>query len=237
MPSRSRRLVAVLVATAALAAACNAGDGDNESFTANDDGENRNASTTTPPQSRLDERAPLDLGRLGPIRLGMPVIEAGSRAGQLLVDADGSAGDDGSQQPGGATSTTEGGDPQVDAGSAEQQACRVLVPADGKPEGVRFIARDGRIARIDVSSGPIATTDGIRIGSTRQDIQRTYTAAQQSVQFDNGEAGRATATIEGRDDKRNLVIVFELQDEEVTSMRTGFQEEMQASCAPEPAAP
>ncbi len=59
------------------------------------------------------------------------------------------------------------------APSAQQEACYYLQPEDG-PSGVLFMVSDGRIARVDVREGAIATAEGARVGDSEERIQTLY---------------------------------------------------------------
>ena len=82
----------------------------------------------------------LSTAGLGPVQIGHALEDARAAAGALLIAV-----------PGGT------------------DACRYYTIQNG-PEGVRLLAAEGEIVRVDVDSGPITTISGYGIGSTRSEI-------------------------------------------------------------------
>lgn len=81
---------------------------------------------------------------LGPVQIGHSLDEARAAAGALLIAV-----------PGGS------------------DACRYYTVQNG-PEGVRFLAVNAEIVRVDIEAGPITTISGYGIGSTRSEIIEAF---------------------------------------------------------------
>ena len=86
----------------------------------------------------------LSTSGLGPVQIGHALEDARTAAGSLMIAV-----------PGGT------------------DACRYFTVQNG-PEGVRFLAVDSEIVRVDVDSGPITTISGYGIGSTRSEIIEAF---------------------------------------------------------------
>ncbi|WP_419931681.1 hypothetical protein [Candidatus Poriferisodalis sp.] len=86
----------------------------------------------------------LSTAGLGPVQIGHTLEDARTAAGALLIAV-----------PGGS------------------DACRYYTVQNG-PEGVRFLAVNAEIVRVDIESGPITTISGYGIGSTRSEIIEAF---------------------------------------------------------------
>ncbi len=86
----------------------------------------------------------LSTSGLGPVQIGHALEDARTAAGSLMIAV-----------PGGT------------------DACRYFTVQNG-PEGVRFLAVNSEIVRVDVDSGPITTISGYGIGSTRSEIIEAF---------------------------------------------------------------
>lgn len=116
-------------------------------------------SVSQPPAIGAVESAPapaaawvLSADGFGPIRIGMTPDEASAAYGHAFIG-------DGVSEPG--------------------ATCETFVPADHAPhEGLRLLARDGRISRIsDHGSASVRTAEGIGVGSTGEAVRDAYPAA------------------------------------------------------------
>ena len=86
----------------------------------------------------------LSTAGLGPVQIGHSLEDARAAVGTLMIAV-----------PGGS------------------DACRHYTVQNG-PEGVRFLAVDAEIVRVDIESGPITTISGYGIGSTRSEIIEAF---------------------------------------------------------------
>lgn len=112
------------------------------------------ASTTTAASDAMAEGEPdgpdvtveskLSTAGLGPVQIGHTLEDARAAADALLIAV-----------PGGS------------------DACRYYTVQNG-PEGVRFLAVNAEIVRVDIEAGPITTISGYGIGSTRSEIVEAF---------------------------------------------------------------
>ena len=86
----------------------------------------------------------LSTAGLGPVQIGHSLEDARTAADALMIAV-----------PGGS------------------DACRYYTVQNG-PEGVRFLAVNAEIVRVDIESGPITTISGYGIGSTRSEIIEAF---------------------------------------------------------------
>ncbi|WP_420626376.1 hypothetical protein [Candidatus Poriferisodalis sp.] len=86
----------------------------------------------------------LSTAGLGPVQFGHTLDDAREASGALMIAV-----------PGGS------------------DACRYYTVQNG-PEGVRFLAVNSEIVRVDIGSGPITTISGYGIGSTRSEIVEAF---------------------------------------------------------------
>ena len=161
------RVLAAALATAMLVSACGLlsdDDTDATTTTAADDAMMSDtddeptavvtaAPTTTAAGDAMseDEAGPdvtveskLSTAGLGPVQIGHSLEDARTAAGALMIAV-----------PGGS------------------DACRYYTVQNG-PEGVRFLAVNSEIVRVDIESGPITTISGYGIGSTRSEIIEAF---------------------------------------------------------------
>lgn len=99
---------------------------------------------------------------LGPVHVGMTVLEAEAALGVKLEPLD----------------TNDG---------VSSDSCWYTLRTDGVDQAIPYMIRDGRIARIDVNEGPIGkmgtnipgvkTERGIGIGSSEEDVKKAYGSA------------------------------------------------------------
>ena len=124
---------------------------------------------------------------LGPVRIGQLLEEAQSEAGVELV-----------------------------AASTGNEACRYYTPAAGA-SGASFMAVNGEVVRVDISSGPITTKSGYGIGSTKDAIKEAFgSKIQESAEGDQ------LTYVPVSDGDKNMRVIWELDAEGmVTSLRTG----------------
>jgi hypothetical protein len=92
--------------------------------------------------------------------------------------------------------------------------CAFLKTKNG-PEGVSFMVEQGHVSRVDVISGPTATSAGARIGDTEDRIKSLYSGI--SVTPHKYNTGGHYLTYSGDGGK----IVFESDGSKVTKYRAG----------------
>jgi hypothetical protein len=126
---------------------------------------------------------------LGPLRVGMTLADARRALGGALVVPKG-------------TDTT---------------GC-AYVTWRGGPEGTRVMIDEGRIARVEIHSGGIATAAGARVGDTEEQISRLYPGRVKVTphKYEDGHY----LTVNAPDDS-SFAIVFETAKGRVTRYRAG----------------
>jgi hypothetical protein len=97
--------------------------------------------------------------------------------------------------------------------------CVVIVPA-GWPEGVSLMIAQGVVARIDVRSGSVATSEGARIGITESAVESLY-PGQIEVLPHKYTAGNYLTVTPRADAAPGVRIVFETDGARVTQYRVG----------------
>lgn len=159
--------------------------------------------TTTAPTTTTSASVPvgveaewkLSIYGLGPIRVGMSVVEAETAAGILL---------DGEPDP------------------AISEDCYHVVPRDVL-DGVAVMVVDDEIARVEVGPPSLVTTlSGARLGSTLEDLQALWPERLQDADEAIVD-GRAVAFVPTDAEDQEYRVVFELDDDDtVTRMRAGI---------------
>ena len=209
--NRIWRLTAAAAATALLVSACGLlsdDDTDATTTTVGEDGamtemedESPTMVTAAPPTTAAgDEMAEdepegpevtveskLSTAGLGPVQIGHSLDDARIAADALLIAV-----------PGGS------------------DACRYYTVQNG-PEGVRFLAVNAEIVRVDIEAGPITTISGYGIGSTRSEIIEAF---GDRIEDGPGLAAIQYVPVDAPDiDKR---VVWEVDENgEVISLRAG----------------
>lgn len=128
---------------------------------------------------------------IGPLRAGMSLRDASAALGGALTAREG-----------------------ADAAGCDYLAWR------GGPPGVRVMIDQGRIARVDVDSGSVATAAGARIGD-REDRIRSLYAGRVTVTPHKYNDGRYLTVMPPDRGDSALRIVFETKDGAVTRYRAG----------------
>ena len=177
-----------LVSLSLLLAAVACGGGAERSSSADTAAVTRDSGAGTNPAARASDSAVTEHG-LGPLRAGMTIAEARTAlGGALLIPA------------------------EYDSTLCDYATWR------GGPRGVHVMIDQGRIARVEVDSGSVATAAGARVGDSEERIQSLY-------------PGRVTVTPHKYEDGRYLTvnavgdssvaIVFETSKGRVTRYRAG----------------
>ncbi|MDQ2665056.1 MAG: hypothetical protein M3Z05_03515 [Gemmatimonadota bacterium] len=95
----------------------------------------------------------------------------------------------------------------------------------GGPAGVRFMTARGRIARVDVSSGVVATAAGARVGDAEEKIAALYPGRVQvgPSKYSSGH----TLTIKGGSPADSMYrLIFDTDGKRVTALRAGRSPEV-----------
>lgn len=124
------------------------------------------------------------------------------QAGMSLADA--------SAALGGALGAPKGGDPM---------GCD-YVDWRGAPPGVRVMIEEGRIARIDVDSGSVATVAGARVGDTEDRVMSLY-PGRVTVTPQKYTAGHYLTVTPASPADSAFRIIFETEHGHVTHFRAG----------------
>ena len=151
----------------------------------------------------LTDASRLELNRIGPIVVGMTLAEASAAHGKPVTI-----------------------DPRTDRGRGCAHAA-----AEGGPEGLQFMVVNGRIVRIEVFQGPVATAEGITTGSPVQDVLAAY-AGRIRVEPHTYAApiGGQYLIVDETSGGTSMTILFETDGKQVRRFRSGLT---QAVMAPE----
>jgi hypothetical protein len=153
-------------------------------------------STSTTTGGALSASSTVTLRGIGPVRVGMTLSEASSAAGKQIV-----------AKP---DATTE---------------CGYAAP-EGGPDGVLFMVVAGRIARVDVSSGPVKTQSGAAIGDTEAQAQARYSNRLQVSPHNYDPTGRYLTLVPSDPADVDFRLIFETDGTKVTRFRAGKQPEV-----------
>ena len=134
---------------------------------------------------------------IGPVKAGMTVAVANAATGGAL-----------SPRPG-----------------ADTTQCHFLTWRGGPPH-VRFMAEGGRVARVDVDSGAVGTTEGARIGDSEERIKSLY-AGRLSVQPHKYTDGHYLVVSPPAPSDSGFRIVFETDGHRVLRFRAGMRPQVE----------
>lgn len=159
------------------------------------------ASTTTASSPATTAMAPtsppegarlrVDLRGLGPVRVGMTLEAAAGALGRPL---------------GPVTPPTE--------------ECTFYAPASGL-DGVSFLVAGGTVARVDVTSGPTATVEGLAIGQSEAEAQQHYGHRLQVSAHDYQLGGHYLTLVPTDRADAGFRLVAETDGVKVTGIRAG----------------
>jgi hypothetical protein len=133
---------------------------------------------------------------IGPVRVGMTPAEASSAAGKQIVAK-----------------------PDVNAG------CGYAEP-EGGPEGVSFMVVSGRIARVDVTGGPVKTLSGAGVGDTEAQVQARYSNRLEVSPHKYVASGHYLTLVPTDPADADFRLIFETDGTKVTRFRAGKQPEV-----------
>ena len=154
------------------------------------------AVSTPPRQERLSAESRLSLDGIGPVDVGMTLDEASAAAGMPI--------------------RTKPGDPYG-------PECEYAYPAQ-ELDDVAFMVFNGRIARVDVGhrgSGRVRTVSGVGIGSTEEEVSRTYPGRIRVEGHPYVPEGHYLVYTPADANLQHLGMIFETDGKVVTSFRSG----------------
>ncbi len=99
-------------------------------------------------------------------------------------------------------------------------SCFLAKPESG-PDGVAFLISDGRIERVDISAGPIATRSGAKVGSTNAQIKTIYPGQIQDAARPDGQPGGALVYVPKDATDAQFRLVFMTDGTTVQGYRAG----------------
>lgn len=105
--------------------------------------------------------------------------------------------------------------------SDEPNACD-YVELVGGPPGVSFMVESGHVVRVDVTSGPVQTADGARIGDTEQRVKKLYGDRVSVSPHKYTDGHYLTVRPESAADSA-FRIIFETDGRVVTQYRAGIR--------------
>jgi hypothetical protein len=152
--------------------------------------------STPPRQERLSAESRLSLDGIGPVDVGMTLAEASEAAGMPI--------------------RTKPGDPYG-------PECEYAYPAQ-ELDDVAFMVFNGRIARVDVGhrgSGRVRTVSGVGIGSTEEEVSRTYPGRIRVEGHPYVPTGHYLVYTPADPNLQHLGMIFETDGKVVTSFRSG----------------
>lgn len=141
----------------------------------------------------LNEASVLDLRGIDGVTVGMTVDEASAAAGLELTAMGGPFADD---------------------------QCQYYRP-DGVLDGLAFMVVEGRVARVDVIAGPVATTTGVVVGQSESEAQRRYGDELEVTPHKYVEGGHYLTLVPPDPADAAFRLVIETDGAAVTGLRSG----------------
>ena len=148
--------------------------------------------TTTLGKPTLNEASAISTVGLDKVHFGMTVAEAEKAANSKLV----------------ATEPTK------------NPSCYLAKPEAG-PDGVSFLISDGRVERVDITGGPIATRSGAKVGSTVADVKKLYGEQLQDAPRPDAQPGGALVFVPKDEADAKFRLVFLTDGATVQLYRAG----------------
>ncbi|MGH9226956.1 MAG: hypothetical protein ACRD2W_24955 [Acidimicrobiales bacterium] len=143
----------------------------------------------------LTDSSRLELNGIGPIVVGMTPDEASAAHGKPVTI-----------------------DPRSDRG----RGCAHAV-AEGGPAGLQFMVVNGRIVRIEVGPGPVATVEGITTGSPVQDVLAAYAGRVRTEPHTyTARTGGQDLIVDEASGGNPMSILFETDGKQVRTFRSGL---------------
>lgn len=154
-----------------------------------------------PPSVRLSDESRLSLDGIGPVDVGMTLEQASAAAGTQIRF--------------------------LPEGRAVNPECDYARGVNG-PEGVAFMVVNGRIRRVDVGTylpgmhpSEVRTVSGIGLGSTEDEVKRTYPGRIRVEPHPYNPDGRYLVYTPNDPALSHLGMIFETDGQRVTSFRAG----------------
>lgn len=98
--------------------------------------------------------------------------------------------------------------------------------AEGGPDGVVFMTASGRIARVDVTAGPVRTRSGAGVGDTEAQVQARYSDRLQISPHKYLPTGRYLTLVPSDAEDSGFRLIFEADGGKVARFRAGKQPEV-----------
>lgn len=194
LPTRSSPALATAIATTLTLLACAPAPERAASDTVPpaDTGRPRTGPTSGAADAPPESATVTPLG-IGPLRAGMTLAEADAAVGGALAEP---------------------------AAAAAGSTC-TYVAWPGGPPGVRVMLEDGRVARVDVDSGAVATDAGVRVGDDAARVRTAYAGriAESPHKYVPGALYLTVTPAAPADSAHRLV--FEVEDGRVARYRAG----------------
>lgn len=148
--------------------------------------------TTTLGKPTLNDASAISTVGLDKVHFGMTVAEAEKAAGSKLVGTE----------------------------ATKNPSC-YLAKAESGPDGVAFLISDGRVERVDITGGPIATRSGAKVGSTAADVKKLYGAQITEQPRPDGQPGGALVFVPKDEADAKFRLVFLTDGTTVQLYRAG----------------
>lgn len=108
------------------------------------------------------------------------------------------------------------------AGVPADQSCVLLAPSNA-PAGLRFMIEAGRLVRVDIDSGPVATVQGARVGMTETEVQSLFGNRLLVTPHKYDPGGKYLIHVPSGPDSAVYRIIFETDSGRVRRYRAGIE--------------
>lgn len=153
-------------------------------------------SSTTAADSVLTPSSRLRLDGIGPVKVGMTLAEASKALGKPL---------------------------RFEADPELPSSCGWADPP-GVPD-VHFMVIDGRVRRVDVYGGAVATVSGVQVGNPESEVDRIYGGrVRRAKPFPEAPGGYRLVYESPEASQRAYLLIFETDGSKVISFRAGERE-------------
>jgi hypothetical protein len=104
----------------------------------------------------------------------------------------------------------------------DSAACR-MARWDGAPPGVSLMFEGGNFVRVDVDSGPITTTAGVKVGDPEAKVTHAYAGRVQTTPHKYETGGHYLTVVPASPADSGFRVVFETDGKVVTRYRAGIR--------------